>query len=232
VCAYLVMLDKKLPELQTVMAKYKFEMTEILIGVEAELGAVVAELGSGTEFPEGPYVKARSGLGVALENNQSLASLVGRIHQQVRNIDVSVNQASQKANQASGDVAGVRSQVVQVAKHDQRDGEVLNVEQMGGQLMQLTQFLAHVQQEVQQCNNTTTGGLLHSSAPPAVSLEVNGIPVEDAVAHLKLEVQVVQSRLLSESASIGWQVFESYEDTLKWVVTNCSPEDWQYVMDM
>jgi hypothetical protein len=27
-------------------------------------------------------------------------------------------------------------------------------------------------------------------------------------------------------------VFESYEDTLKWVVTNCSPEDWQYVMDM
>jgi hypothetical protein len=27
-------------------------------------------------------------------------------------------------------------------------------------------------------------------------------------------------------------VFESYEDTLAWVVVHCSPEDWQYGMDM
>jgi hypothetical protein len=58
-----------------------------------------------------------------LEKNQSVASLVLRIHQQVRNIAGSVNQASQKANQASADIAGVRSQVVQVSKQ-QRDGEV------------------------------------------------------------------------------------------------------------
>jgi hypothetical protein len=49
---------------------------------------------------------------------------------------------------------------------------------------------------------------------------------------LQLEVQVVESRLGSESSFIGGQGGESYEDTLKWVVINCSPEDWQYVMDM
>jgi hypothetical protein len=27
-------------------------------------------------------------------------------------------------------------------------------------------------------------------------------------------------------------MFESYEDTYQWVVANCSPEDWQYIMDM
>jgi hypothetical protein len=42
----------------------------------------------------------------------------------------------------------------------------------------------------------------------------------------------VESRLGSESSFIGGQGGESYEDTLKWVVINCSPEDWQYVMDM
>jgi hypothetical protein len=52
------------------------------------------------------------------------------------------------------------------------------------------------------------------------------------VEQLQLELQVVQSRLRSDAASIGGHVFESYEDTFKWVVANCSPEDWQYVMDL
>jgi hypothetical protein len=56
--------------------------------------------------------------------------------------------------------------------------------------------------------------------------------VEDAVAQLQLEIQVVQSRLRSDSASIARHVFESYEDTLAWVVDHCSPEDWQYAMEM
>jgi hypothetical protein len=43
---------------------------------------------------------------------------------------------------------------------------------------------------------------------------------------------MVHSRLRSDSASIAGHVFESYEDTLAWVVAHCSPEDWQYVMDM
>jgi hypothetical protein len=43
---------------------------------------------------------------------------------------------------------------------------------------------------------------------------------------------VVQSRLRSDSASIAGHVFESYEDTLAWVMAHCIPEDWQYVMGM
>jgi hypothetical protein len=135
-----------------------------------------------------------------------------------------VNQASKRAYQASVDIVRVRSQVVQVYKH-QREGEVeVEVEQISGHLMQLAQFLVHAQQEVQHCKSVTTGGSLPSSSSPDVPLEVNGIPVEDAVAQLQLEVQIVQSRLQSESASIGGRVFESYEDTLKWTVTSCSPE--------
>jgi hypothetical protein len=43
---------------------------------------------------------------------------------------------------------------------------------------------------------------------------------------------VVQSRLRSDAAFIGGYVCESYEDTLKWVTTNCSAEDWQYIVNM
>jgi hypothetical protein len=59
----------------------------------------------------------------------------------------------------------------------------------------------------------------------------NRVPVEDAV-QLQLQLQMVQSRLRSDVASVAGHVFESYEDTFQWVVANCSPEDWQYVMDM
>jgi hypothetical protein len=38
--------------------------------------------------------------------------------------------------------------------------------------------------------------------------------------------------LRSDSESIAGNVFESYEDTLAWAVVHCSPEDWQYVMDI
>jgi hypothetical protein len=60
----------------------------------------------------------------------------------------------------------------------------------------------------------------------------NGVPVEDVVEQLQLQLQMVQSRLRSDAASVAGHVFESYEDTFQWVVDNCSPEDWQYVMDM
>jgi hypothetical protein len=59
-----------------------------------------------------------------------------------------------------------------------------------------------------------------------------GVPIEDAVLQLQIELQVAQSRLRSDAAVVGGYTFESYEDTLKWVTANCSAEDWQYVMDM
>jgi hypothetical protein len=63
-------------------------------------------------------------------------------------------------------------------------------------------------------------------------MTVNGIPVVDAAIQLQLELQMMQSRLRSDAASVCGHTFESYEDTLKWVVAHCSSYDWQYVMDM
>jgi hypothetical protein len=56
--------------------------------------------------------------------------------------------------------------------------------------------------------------------------------LEDAFEQLQLQLQVVQYRLRSDAASVAGHVFESYDDTYKWVVANYSPEDWQYFMDM
>jgi hypothetical protein len=53
--------------------------------------------------------------------------------------------------------------------------------------------------------------------------------MEEAVMQLQLELQVVQSRLRYDIATISGQVFESYEDTLNWVVANSG---LQYIMDM
>jgi hypothetical protein len=68
------------------------------------------------------------------------------------------------------------------------------------------------------------------------SFMVHGVPVEDAVEKLQSQFQpqlkMVQSHLSSDTASVAGHVFESYEDTYQWVVANCSPEDWQYVMNM
>jgi hypothetical protein len=116
VCAYLVMLDQKLPELQEVIAESKLDMMEKVMAVEDELGAVVAELGSGIEIPGGHYVNLWSGIGVDLENNQAVANLVGRIVQQVKSTAGRVCQASQRAYQAITEVAGVREQVVGVLR--------------------------------------------------------------------------------------------------------------------
>jgi hypothetical protein len=61
---------------------------------------------------------------------------------------------------------------------------------------------------------------------------VNDVPVKDAVAQLQLQIQVVQSCLRSDSTSFEGHVFEFYDDTLAWVMAQCIPEDWQYVMEM
>jgi hypothetical protein len=72
--------------------------------------------------------------------------------------------------------------------------------------------------------------VLHEPSPNLMMPQ--GVPIEDAVLQLQIELQVVHSRLRSDTACVGGYTFEYYEDTLKWVIANCSAEDWQYVMDM
>jgi hypothetical protein len=65
-CTYVQMLDNKLPELQEVMASLEEALTDRLLGVEDELGANLAELGTGDSVPGGPYVNVWSGVVSAL----------------------------------------------------------------------------------------------------------------------------------------------------------------------
>jgi hypothetical protein len=78
------MLNDKLPELQEIMEKSEDVLAGRILGVEIELGATLAELGSGDSIPVGPYVNVWSGIGYALKNNQSVATLVGNLVQQVK----------------------------------------------------------------------------------------------------------------------------------------------------
>jgi hypothetical protein len=70
------------------------------------------------------------------------------------------------------------------------------------------------------------------SEPSPNMMMPQGVPIEDAVLQFQIELQVVQSRLRSDTACVGGYIFESYADTLKWVTDNCSSEDCKYVMDM
>jgi hypothetical protein len=101
--------------------------------------------------------------------------------------------------------------------------------QMNGQLYQLTLILNQARQEFRQ--HDLAPQLLPGAGPPGSGpLMVHGISAEDALE--QLQVQVAQSRLRSDSTYIKGNVFKSYEETLQWVVANCSPEDWQYATDM
>jgi hypothetical protein len=109
--------------------------------------------------------------------------------------------------------------------------EETKTNQIVGQLHTLALLLNQVQQDVQQHNLKVPNNAVLSEPSPNLMMS-QGVPIEDTVLQLQIELQVVQSLLRSDAACVGGHTFDSYEDTLKWVTTNCSAEDWQYVMDM
>jgi hypothetical protein len=68
-----------------------------------------------------------------------------------------------------------------------------------------------------------------SGSEPVV---VYDVPVKDAVEQLQLQVQVVQSHFRPDAAYIDGTICKYYEDNYQWLVANCSPDGWKYVMDM
>jgi hypothetical protein len=170
-----------------------------------------------------------SGIGATLEDNHAVANLVSKLHQQIKVNDGNVGMAMAKINQAHSEAAALKTQLVLMYQTQRAEEKKLT--QVNGQLYQLTLILNQTQQEFQQHNLAPP--LLPGTGSPGIGpVMVNSVPVEDAVAQLQLQTQVVQSRLRSDSASISGHVFESYEDTLAWVVSHCSPIDWQYDIDM
>jgi hypothetical protein len=215
--------------LQEILFASKTAVSERLLGVEDELGAALADMGTGEGIPGGGYVNMWSGIVAALEDNQAVANLVSKLHQQVKANAGNVGAAMTKANQANLEATTLKTQLVAMYQTQRAEEEKLT--RVDGQLYQFTLILNQTQQEFRQ-HNLASQRLPVGGGSVMGPVMVNGVPVEDAVAQLQLKIQVVQSRLRSDSVSIAGHVFESYEDTLAWVVAHCSPEDWQYVMDM
>jgi hypothetical protein len=109
--------------------------------------------------------------------------------------------------------------------------EETKTNQTVGQMHTLALLLNQVHQDVEQHNLKVPNNAVLPEPSPNLMMP-QGVPIEDAVLQLQIELQVVQSRLRSDAACVGGHTFESYEDTLKWVTANCSADDWQYVMDM
>jgi hypothetical protein len=137
-CTYVQMLNTKLPELQEVMVNSEEALTDRLLGVEDELGATLAELGTGDGVPGGPYVNVWSGVGSALENNQAVASIVSKLAHQVKLNATALERVTQ-ANLESGQL---KTQFVGL--YQSQKAEEMKVTQLGGQLYQLTMLLNHM----------------------------------------------------------------------------------------
>jgi hypothetical protein len=56
-CCYVHMFDSNLPELQEIIATLKAAVADRLLILEDELGAVMADVGSGNDVPGGPYCR-------------------------------------------------------------------------------------------------------------------------------------------------------------------------------
>jgi hypothetical protein len=222
-------LDSKLPELQEIVATSKVTVADRLMILEDELGAVMADVGPGDNVPGGTYVNVWSGVGTALENNQAVATLVGKIEQQVTTTAGRLEKLVAKTNRVTSEEGQLRAQALSL-NHIQR-AEETNTNHIGDQLHTLARLLNQVQQDVQQHKLKVPNNAVLPEPSTDLMLP-QGVPIKDAVLHLQIELQVVQYRLRSDTAVVGGYTFESYEDTLKWVTANCSTEDWQYIMDM
>jgi hypothetical protein len=228
-CSYMQMLDSKLPELQEIITTSNAAVSDRLMILEDELGAVMADVGSGDGVPGGPCVNVWSGVGTALENNQAVATLVGKIAQQVTATAGRLEKLVTKSNRATSEEGQLRAQVLSLNQNQQAEESKTN--QIVVQMHTLALLLNHAQQDVQQHNLRVPNNAALPDPSPHVMVP-QGAPIEDTVLQLQIELQVVHYRLRSDAACVGGHTFESYEDTLKWVTANCSAEDWQYVMDM
>jgi hypothetical protein len=74
--------------------------------------------------------------------------------------------------------------------------------------------------------------LLGFSATGTSSDLIDGKPLPDSVKMLRLQVEVIQSRMKSQSVNMGGISFESYKDTYRWVFTHFNENDWTYILDM
>jgi hypothetical protein len=79
---------------------------------------------------------------------------------------------------------------------------------------------------------SVNAALLGSAATGSQGDLIYGKPLPDVVKTLSLQVEVIQSRIKSQSVHMVGISFESYEDTYCWVCTHLNENDWTYILDM
>jgi hypothetical protein len=125
-CSYVQMLDSELPELQEIIATSKAAVADRLMILEDELGAVVADVGPGDDAPGGPYVNLWSRVGTTLEDNQAVATLVGKNAQQVTTTAGRLEKQLAKANRVTSEEGQLRAQVLSLNHSQRAEGATTN----------------------------------------------------------------------------------------------------------
>jgi hypothetical protein len=177
------MLDSKLPELQEIIATSKAAVSYRLMILEDELGAVMADVGPGDDVPGGPYANVWSGVGTALEKNQAVATLVGKIAQQVTTTTGRLEKLVAKANRMTSEEGQLRAQVLSLNKSQRAEETKTN--QIVGQMHTSALLLNQVQQDVQQHNLKVPNNDVLPEPSPNVMMS-QGVPIEDAVLQLQI----------------------------------------------
>jgi hypothetical protein len=132
------MLDSKLPELQEIIATSKAAVSDRLVILEDELGAAMADVGSGDDVPGGPYVNVWSGVGTTLENNKAVSTLVGKIAQQVTATAGRLEKLVAKSNRVNSEEGQLRAQVLSLNQNQRAEESKTN--QIVGQMHNLGPF--------------------------------------------------------------------------------------------
>jgi hypothetical protein len=115
------MLDAKLPELQEIIATSKAAVSDRLMILEDEIGAVMVDVVPGDNLPGGPYVNVWRGVGTDLENNQSVATLDGKIAEQVTSTAGRLEKLIAKANRVTSEVGQLQAQVLSLNQIQRAD---------------------------------------------------------------------------------------------------------------
>jgi hypothetical protein len=151
--------------------------------LEYKLGAVMADVGPGDDVPGGPYVNVWRGVGIALENNQAVATLVGKIAQQVMTTAGRLEKLVAKANRVNSGEVQLRAQVLSL--NQTQRAEETKTNQIVGKMHTLALLLNQVQQDVQQHNLKVPNNAVLPEPSPNFMMP-QWVPIEDAVLQFQI----------------------------------------------
>jgi hypothetical protein len=221
-CAYLAALDTQLPMLQRYVKEFRSLKEARVEEVKYELGAVVAEVGNGVEVSGCPHPTLWKGVSSNFETSLAMGSDFKHVLDEVREMELTAEQREGTLEQVLRDIGGLKREVLQISTL--RSGfqdQQTKVTEIDAKLVALSTLLQSV-----------NAALLGSTATGSQDYLIDGKPLPDVVKTLRLQVEVIQSRMKSQSVHMGGISFESYEDTYRWVCTHLNENEWTYILDM